>query len=154
MSQPDPRLHGRSIPFSMGKVLGGGSSINLMMWARAHPSDWEHFASESGEPAWGYEPVLDLYRQIEDWHGIDEPDHRGRGGPVFVQPAPDVRALATATVEAARAIGIPIHQSPNGRNSTARPGIRPTVRSVSANRAFDCGKLKTWAGQRRPRKCG
>ncbi len=66
-SEPDPRLYGRSIPFSMGKVLGGGSSINVMIWARGHRSDWEHFASESGEPAWGYETVLDLYRQIEDW---------------------------------------------------------------------------------------
>lgn len=87
-SQPDPRLHGRSIPFSMGKVLGGGSSINPMVWARGHRSDWDHFASESGEPAWGYEPVLDLYRHIEDWQGVGEPDHRGKGGPVFVQPRP------------------------------------------------------------------
>jgi choline dehydrogenase-like flavoprotein len=114
-SEPDPRLGGRSIPFSMGKVLGGGSSINGMVWARGHRSDWDHFASESGEPAWGYEPVLDLYRQIEDWHGVGEPNHRGRGGPVFVQPAPDVHPLARATVKAARAIGIPTYQSPNGR---------------------------------------
>src|SRR3984957_13044327 len=69
-SEPDPLLNGRSIPFSMGKVLGGGSSINLMIWARGHRSDWEHFAAESGEPTWGYEPVLDLYRSIEDWHGV------------------------------------------------------------------------------------
>jgi len=113
-SEPDPRLYGRSIPISMGKVLGGGSSINVMIWARGHRSDWEHFASESGEPAWGYEPVLDLYRQIEDWHGVGEPNHRGRGGPVFVQPAPDVHPLATAAVKAARTIGIPTYQSPNG----------------------------------------
>ncbi len=114
-SQPDPRLYGRSIAFSMGKVLGGGSSINLMVWARGHRSDWDHFASESGEPAWGYHPVLDLYRCIEDWQGVGEPNHRGRGGPVFVQPAPDLHPVATATVDAARAIGIPTYQSPNGR---------------------------------------
>lgn len=115
VSEPDPRLHGRSIPFSMGKVLGGGSSINLMVWARGHRSDWDHFASESGEPAWGYGPVLDLYRRIEDWQGIGEPNHRGRGGPVFVQPAPNAHPVATAALEAARAIGIPTYQSPNGR---------------------------------------
>jgi choline dehydrogenase-like flavoprotein len=115
LSEPDPRICGRSIPFSMGKVLGGGSSINLMAWARGHRSDWDHFASESGEPAWGYEAVLDLYRRIEDWHGVGEPNHRGIGGPVFVQPAPDRHPLATATLEAARAIGIPTYQSPNGR---------------------------------------
>lgn len=115
VSEPDPGLHGRSIPFSMGKVLGGGSSINVMLWARGHRSDWDHFATESGEPAWGYESVLDLYRQIEDWHGVGEPNHRGRGGPVFVQPAPDPHPIAAATVKAARTLGIPTYQSPNGR---------------------------------------
>jgi choline dehydrogenase-like flavoprotein len=114
-SEPDPLLNGRSIPFSMGKVLGGGSSINVMIWARGHRSDWEHFAAESGEPAWGYESVLDLYRSIEDWHGIGEPDHRGTGGPIFVQPAPDVHPLALVTLDAARAVGIPTYRSPNGR---------------------------------------
>ncbi|OBJ51305.1 oxidoreductase [Mycobacterium sp. 1423905.2] len=115
VSDPDPRLHGRAIPFSMGKVLGGGSSINLMIWARGHRSDWDHYASESGEPAWGYEPILGLYRRIEDWHGVGEPHHRGKGGPVFVQPAPDAHPLTAATLEAARALGIPTYQSPNGR---------------------------------------
>ncbi|MEU7764800.1 GMC family oxidoreductase [Nocardia sp. NPDC049190] len=114
-SEPDPRLLGRSILFSMGKVLGGGSSINSMIWARGHRNDWDHFASESGEPAWGYDQVLDLYRDIEDWQGIGERHHRGRGGPVFVQPAPDAHPAAAATVEAARTIGIPTYQSPNGR---------------------------------------
>jgi len=114
-SEPDPLLNGRSIPFSMGKVLGGGSSINLMIWARGHRSDWEHFAAESGESTWGYGPVLDLYRSLEDWQGVGEPSHRGSGGPIFVQPAPDVHPLAAATVDAARAVGIPTYQSPNGR---------------------------------------
>src|SRR3984957_5373434 len=54
--EPDPAVNGRSIRFSMGKVLGGGSSINLMIWARGHRSDWDHFAAESGERSWGYGP--------------------------------------------------------------------------------------------------
>ncbi|OBK23534.1 GMC family oxidoreductase [Mycobacterium asiaticum] len=115
MSDPDPRLHGRAIPFSMGKVLGGGSSINLMIWARGHRDDWDHYAAEAGEPAWDYESTLELYRRIEDWQGSGEPGHRGRGGPVFVQPAPNAHPLAAATLEAARALGIPTYQSANGR---------------------------------------
>lgn len=115
LSDPDGRLHGRAIAFSMGKVLGGGSGINLMIWARGHRSDWDHYASEAAEPAWGYANVLDLYRRIEDWHGVGEPNHRGRGGLVFVQPAPDAHPLAAATLEAARALGIPTYQSANGR---------------------------------------
>jgi choline dehydrogenase-like flavoprotein len=70
--------------------------------------------------------VLDLYRHIEDWHGESEPTLRGTGGPVFVQPAPDPHPLAQATVEAARAIGIPTYQSPNGRLMEQRRGAAIT----------------------------
>src|ERR1700754_2004163 len=50
---PDPAINGRSIPFSMGKVLGGGSSINVMVWARGHQSDWDFFASQARDSRWG-----------------------------------------------------------------------------------------------------
>src|SRR3984893_15907918 len=46
VAQPNPNLNGRSIPLNMGKVLGGGSSINVMAWARGHKNDWDYFASE------------------------------------------------------------------------------------------------------------
>src|SRR5580658_7697979 len=69
MGQPNPHLNGRSIPLNMGKILGGGSSINLMLWARGHKNDWEHFASAAGNPAWGYESILEIYRRIENWQG-------------------------------------------------------------------------------------
>ena len=52
VDQPNPRLNGRSIPLNMGKVLGGGSSVNVMAWSRGHKNDWEFFASEAGDPAW------------------------------------------------------------------------------------------------------
>ena len=52
VGQPNPRLNGRSIPLNMGKVLGGGSSVNIMAWSRGHKNDWEFFASEAGDPAW------------------------------------------------------------------------------------------------------
>ncbi len=113
--QPNHRLNGRSIPLSMGKVLGGGSSINVMVWARGHRSDWDFFASEAGDPAWGYESVLNIYRRIEDWHGAPDPAYRGTGGPVFVEPAPDPNPVAPAMVEGARSVGIPTFENPNGR---------------------------------------
>src|ERR1700704_439981 len=89
VAQPNPPLKGRSIPLNMGKVLGGGSSINVMAWARGHQSDWDFFAKEAADPAWSYASVLQIYRRIEDWHGAPDPKYRGTGGPVFVQPAPD-----------------------------------------------------------------
>ena len=114
-SQPNPRLNGRSIPLSMGKVLGGGSSINIMVWARGHKNDWDFFASEAGDPAWNYESVLNIYRRIEDWHGAPDPKYRGTGGPVFVEPAPDPNPVAPAMVEGARSVGIPSFENQNGR---------------------------------------
>jgi choline dehydrogenase len=51
VTQPHPHLNGRSIPFDMGKVLGGGSSINVMAWARGHKNDWDLFAAEAGDKA-------------------------------------------------------------------------------------------------------
>jgi choline dehydrogenase len=120
--QPNPYVNGRSLPFSMGKVLGGGSSINVMVWARGHKHDWDFFAAEANDPAWNYESVLKLYRRLEDWHGAPDPLYRGTGGPVFVQPAPDPNPLAPATLEAARSVGIPSFENPNGRMMEAAKG--------------------------------
>jgi choline dehydrogenase-like flavoprotein len=53
-----------AIPLNMGKVLGGGSSINVMVWARGHRNDWDFFAAEARDPAWSYESVLNIYRRI------------------------------------------------------------------------------------------
>jgi choline dehydrogenase len=114
-TQSNPHLNGRSIPYSMGKVLGGGSSINVMAWARGHKNDWDFFAAEAGDPAWSYESVLNIYRRIEDWHGAPDPDYRGTGGPVYVQPAPDPNPIAPAALVAARSVGIPTFENQNGR---------------------------------------
>jgi choline dehydrogenase len=110
------------MPFSMGKVVGGGSSINVMIWARGHKSDWDFFAAEAGDPAWSYESILQIYRRIEDWHGAPDPEYRGVGGPLFVEPAPNPHPLALATVEGARLVGIPTFVNPNGRMMEARSG--------------------------------
>jgi len=114
-AEPNPHLNGRQLPLSMGKGLGGGSSINVMVWARGHRSDWDFFASESGDPAWGYENVLDIYRRIENWQGASDPQFRGTGGPVWVQPAADPSPIARAMLDAAGEIGIPSFAHPNGR---------------------------------------
>jgi choline dehydrogenase len=115
LGQPSPYLNGRRMPLAMGKVLGGGSSINAMAWAWGHKNDWDYFAAEAGDDAWNCESVLDIYRRVEDWHGVPEPDYRGIGGPVFVQLAPDPSPIAPAMVEAACTAGIPTFAGHNGR---------------------------------------
>src|SRR5258707_7030113 len=71
-AQPNPHLNGRSIPMNMGKVLGGGSSINVMVWASRHKNDWDYFASEAGDPRSNYAPVLKIYHRMHGWHGVPE----------------------------------------------------------------------------------
>lgn len=67
VAESNPHLNGRAIPYAMGMVLGGGSSIKVSTWSRGHRADWDFYASESGEPS---EAILDLYRQrIEAWAG-------------------------------------------------------------------------------------
>jgi len=113
-ARPNPRLNGRSIPMSMGRVLGGGSGINVMMWSRGHKNDWDRLAAEVGDDGWNYQSVLRTYRRIEDWHWEPDPDRRGVGGPLFVQPAPDPHPLAPAMTEAFAAAGVPVFADQNG----------------------------------------
>ncbi len=121
-AEPNRHLNGRAIPLGMGKVLGGGSSINAMIWARGHKSDWDFFASEAGDPAWGYESVLRIYRRIEDWHGAPDPRYRGTGGPVFVQPLQDPNPVSRGLFERIGSLGIPIFENQNGRIMEADGG--------------------------------
>ena len=116
LGQPSPHLNGRRMPLAMGKVLGGGSSVNAMAWAWGHKNDWDYFASEAGNDAWNYQSVLKIFRRVEDWHGEADADYRGSGGPVFVQLAPDPNPIAPALLHAAAcAAGIPTFSGHNGR---------------------------------------
>jgi choline dehydrogenase len=124
--RPNPNLNGRSIPLSMGKVLGGGSSINVMVWARGHKNDWDFFASESGSEAWNYRAILDVYRNIEDWQGPPDNARRGSGGLVAVRSAADPSPLALATLAAAEAVGIPKFESQNGEMMEGEGGCAVT----------------------------
>jgi len=125
-AEPNPHLNGRRIPLNMGKLLGGGSSINVGVWARGHKNDWDHFAEVSGDPGWGYESVVEVYKRIEDWQGADDPERRGAGGPIYVNSAQNPQPVAVAMVEAARALGIPTFDSPNGAMMAGRGGAAIT----------------------------
>ena len=123
MAEPNPHLNGRRIPLSMGKVLGGGSSINVMVWARGHKNDWDGFAAAAGDPAWSYQSVLDIYRRIENWQGTPDPVRRGQGGPVYVRAPDDPQPVARAMVAAASALGVPYFNSPSGEMMEGRGGV-------------------------------
>src|ERR1700676_481959 len=113
-AERSPSVNNRSIAQAMGKAIGGGTSINGMVWARGHMHDFDHWAKEAGDDAWNYAHVLDIYRRIEDWHGVPDPQRRGSGGEVFVQPAPNPNSIAPAFLKAAESLGIPTFADPNG----------------------------------------
>ena len=123
VAAPNSQLNGRAIPYSMGKVLGGGSSVNVSTWSRGHRADWDAYAAEAEDPAWGYEAVLELYRRrIENWKGRPDPGYRGSDGPMHVQPAPGLHPFFDALLEAAQSNGFHRFENANGRMMEADGG--------------------------------
>jgi choline dehydrogenase len=114
VAERSPNVNNRSIVQAMGKAIGGGTSINGMVWARGHKNDFEHWAKEAGDEAWNYRHVLDIYRRIEHWHGVPDRERRGSEGEVFVQPAPNPSPIAPAFLRAAESLGIPTFADQNG----------------------------------------
>ncbi|MBB5060647.1 choline dehydrogenase [Granulicella aggregans] len=149
---PNPRLNGRSVSYSMGKILGGGSSINVSTWSRGHKADWDFFARETGDAGWGYDSVLSLYRnRIEDWTGNSDV-LRGQGGMVHVQPAPDPHPFADALLAGAESGGLPRFPNQNGMlmesaegcsfvDETVMAGKRRSIFRSYAYRAMAQGNL-------------
>jgi choline dehydrogenase len=105
-AEPNTALLGRRAPLPMGKVLGGGSSINGLIWARGHKHDFDAWAQATGDSGWSYAAVLDLYRRIETWDGTPDPQRRGQHGPVYVTTPRDPVPLAHALIEAGARAGI------------------------------------------------
>jgi choline dehydrogenase len=114
-SEPNPHINDRTLMLSAGKVLGGGSSINVMAWARGHRVDWDFFAAEVGDPGWSYNAVRDIYQRIEHWGGTPNPHYRSNGGPVGIRPAPSPDGLGETILRAARSMGLPTFDRPNGK---------------------------------------
>jgi choline dehydrogenase len=122
-AQPNAHLNGRALAMNMGKVLGGGSSINVMQWSRGHKSDWDFFAEQAGDSRWNYQSVLDIYLKIENWQGPSDAVHRGKDGLLFVQPVPQPKPVALALLESAASMDIPVYDSQNGAIMEGGGGI-------------------------------
>ena len=140
VAEPNPHLNGRAIRYSMGKVLGGGSSINVSTWSRGHQADWDFYASESGDPLWNYESAFHLYRhRIEAYAGSPDPDYRGAGGMVHVQSAAEPQPFSLALLEGAESVGLHRFPNPNGQMMEAAGGcalVDETVRNGKRQSIF------------------
>jgi choline dehydrogenase len=123
VSVPSAGVNNRAIPEHTGRVVGGGSSINATIWARPFKADMDHWAAESGDAAWDYEHSLALFKRMEDWQGAPNERYRGKGGPVWVQPAADPLPLAIKALEGAREVGLPVVDDLNGEREETGNGF-------------------------------
>tara|TARA_B110000285_G_scaffold222542_1_gene276842 strand:+ start:3558 stop:5216 length:1659 start_codon:yes stop_codon:yes gene_type:complete len=115
-TEPEPHLDGRSLVTPRGKVIGGSSSINGMVYVRGHARDYDHWA-ESGAQGWAYADVLPYFKRMENWHsgghGGDK-TWRGRKGPLHVTRGPRINPLTRAFVKAGKQAGYPVTGDYNG----------------------------------------
>ena len=112
-TEPDPGLNGVADHWPRGKLLGGSSSINAMVWIRGHPGDYEDW-NAAGNPGWGWEDVLPAFKALEDNEaGADE--WRGTGGPLHVGAGNrDVHPLIHRALAACEMAALPLNPDLNG----------------------------------------
>ena len=102
-TEADPGLNGRAINWPRGKVLGGSSSINGLLYVRGQPQDFDHWR-QLGNDGWSWDDVLPYFKRAENWEGAAA-DERGVGGPLNVSENKVDRDIVDAWVEAATAAG-------------------------------------------------
>ena len=116
-SEPEPHLDGRELACPRGKVIGGSSSINGMIYVRGHARDYDHWA-ETGAEGWSFADVLPYFKRMEDWHdggrGGDA-DWRGQGGPLHVTRGPGTNPLTRAFIKAGGQAGYELTSDYNGQ---------------------------------------
>ena len=152
-AEPDPSIDGRVQVWPAGKVLGGGSSINGMMFVRGHRWDYDRWA-QLGCEAWDYQSLLPYFRRLEANEGGAD-DYRGADGPQSVSSVRVDHPLNHAFLQAAVAAGIPFNPDLNGaaaegvgycqatqrrgwRHSTAQAYIRPVKNRRNLHVLFHC----------------
>jgi choline dehydrogenase len=104
--EPDPSLNGRTLTWAAGRVLGGGSSINGMVFVRGLPADFDDWAG-AGNPGWDWASMLPYFKRLEHWEGAPNPA-RGMDGPVHVRRFDQPSAVSAAALEAFGMMGTPI----------------------------------------------
>ena len=124
-TEPDPVLNNRRLYEPRGKMLGGSSSINGMVYIRGHPRDYDLWR-QAGCTGWGYDDVLPYFRKAED-HERGENAFHGTGGPLTVSYSPQSEVM-DAMIEAAKQAGIPHNPDFNGEKQEGIGYYQTTIR--------------------------
>ena len=134
-SEPEPHLNNRRLACPRGKVIGGSSSINGMVYVRGHALDYDHWA-EAGADGWSYADVLPYFKRMETWHdgghGGDR-GWRGTDGPMHVSRGPRKNPLFEAFVAAGKQAG---YEATNDYNGEKQEGFGPMEQTVWMGRRW------------------
>jgi choline dehydrogenase len=137
-SEPEPFMNGRRIYHARGKVLGGSSSINGMIFQRGNPMDYERWAADPGMETWDYAHCLPYFKRMETClAGSDE--YRGGAGPLVLERGPASNPLFDVFFEAVQQAGHPLTDDVNGRKQEGFARFDRNVhrgRRLSAARAY------------------
>ena len=136
---PSSFVNGRAVPVAMGHVLGGGTSINAMLWMRGFAADFDDWAY-NGCDGWSFRDVLPLFKALEDWEGGAN-EWRGTGGPIHVRTAAgEPHPTASAFIAASRQMGIAVLDDMNAPMREGAGYVNMSITKdgtrASASRAF------------------
>jgi choline dehydrogenase len=145
MTEPEPHLHGQSMYCPVGRVIGGSSSINGLLFVRGAPQEYDRWC-DAGCPGWSYPDVLPYFKRLEHRAGGDS-RYRGRGGPITVSDVPHRDALTEAFYQSCLELGVP---SSRDYNSGDYEGVAYLQLSTRAGRR--CSSASGYLRNARSRK--
>ena len=127
VTEPEPHMGGRIMACPRGKVLGGSSSINGMIYVRGHAHDFDTWA-EMGADGWAYADVLPYFKRAENWHGdAGDPAFRGHDGPLHITRGPRKNPLFDAFIQAGANAGYGATDDYNGQRQEGFGAFEMTV---------------------------
>ncbi|MEO5710706.1 MAG: choline dehydrogenase [Nocardioidaceae bacterium] len=135
-SEPEPHMDGRKVYHARGKLLGGSSSINGMIFQRGNPLDFERWAADAGMESWDYAHCLPYFKRMETClAGADQ--WRGGSGPLVLERGPATSPLFGAFFEAVQQAGHPLTDDVNGYR---QEGFAPFDRNVHRGRRLSAAR--------------
>ena len=146
VGEPEPLLHDRRLEHPRGKVLGGSTSINGMLYTRGNRADYDRWAQETGSDEWDYAHCLPYFRRLERRVGEAEDAFRGRSGPHTLAPSPTDGPIFEAFFGAVRQAG---HQVLNDTNGSQQEGFAPLDQGVRGGRRESASRAYLWPVRRR-----
>jgi choline dehydrogenase len=145
-SEPEPEMGGRRIYHARGKVLGGSSSINGMIFQRGNPLDYERWGADEGMKSWDYAHCLPYFKKMENClAGADE--YRGGDGPLVLERGPADSPLFKAFFEAVQEAGYPLTKDVNGYQ---QEGFAPFDRNLHRGRRLSASRAYLHPVRKRP----